>query len=439
MAFFRIHAKASGLIAALLVVLFSAGVAAEESDEAAQIVVLEPRTDYDLDLSGRIGEASSATIRGQDWFLEQVVNRGFQPKQILTRPEDLAWVMQGAGIAHIVYLPNRDGALLLKIVGEGGEQVHSETLLEDASVGLSDSEIDILVDTILSHVAPDLEKPLAIGDLEGEPDPEPEPETAPVGSREASVSKSMKTSPDDSSDTPRWLHFFVGADFTERVYVLTDRTLRSASLRTPMFPGYRAGVVAYPFWTSKAPARSAGFLVEFGQGFDNLTFVDGAERFESSATRLEVEAAFLYRFQGFNNTPYAQQPAIALRAGAHLASYTVATSLGSPLDSQHLAVDVGVRVEQALWVDWLGLEWDLLIHPYVGDISDDATGSQKWGLGLSTDASINVRLFAGAHLKLGWASRVSRTWYEGIAANNFEDLDVIIFEQSPRVALNYWW
>lgn len=438
--------RALTLLWVLSASLIAQNAAGQEPDEAEQsadpgvLVVLEPRVESSSEVGQRVAEATGRKVEGQKWFLEEVEARGFQPRQILTRPEDLRWVMDGANIELVVYLPRDGDTLLLKIVGADGVETTSRVILEDASKTLSDEDIKEVVSIVTDMVGPAeraAESP-TVEELGANSEESAEPVIESI-TPSATLKKKMDAREDPGVEDARWLHFFAAATLTERAFVLTDRTLRSASLRTPLYPGWRIGVVAYPFQTSKRPARQAGFLVEFGHGFDTITLVSESQETPVNVTNVEVEAAFLYRFQGFENMAYGQAPAISLRAGAHWASYTTDESLATPLDTAQIGVDLGVRVEQALWAEWLGLEWDLLAHPYVADVTDRISGSQDWGLGFSTDASLNVRVFAGAHLRLGWAARVTRTWFTGIAANNFEDLDSIIFEHSPTAGINYWW
>src|SRR5690554_4518644 len=105
---------------------------AQEPEGPKRIAILDvPGGGSDL-LSDAVSKLDNVVVEDQAWFLEQIQGRAFKAKGIMSRPEDLKWLMDGAKITYILYLAaGEDDAspYTARLVGaQTGEPVHQFTV-----------------------------------------------------------------------------------------------------------------------------------------------------------------------------------------------------------------------------------------------------------------------------------------------------------------------
>lgn len=430
-------ALALSLLSCTLLGFFPAEATAQEPGETCIVLVDANSPMVDALRSELEATTSCAFLPADD--LKDLTESDSGLNELGDQPEQLKALANANRIELFVLFDDDGWDLFVEVYSSEGRQL-GKSRLDSASSKVSQAHLPLIASAAREH----LPKPKpAAPTPETETVSRPEPvkrtdSTTSLASSNDSATVSQSTtlagSDEHRTDDP-WLTFRAGFSLRKRVLVLSSISQRSSSLRTPLYPAYALGARAFPL----AENDILGFGIGFEHAFDNVTFARADENIDAGVNQLAAHAQVLYRVRDYDEFAYRGGSQSTLHAGVGWQRYGIERELRTPLSTEHLWVELGFAIVQGLYRDLVGLSWNVVIEPWVADLSGNDLGSQDWGLGAAMSFDVGIQVWDDTYASAGWGVQARHNWYSGTGFNNFEDISSMIFEHAPSLAFEYGW
>lgn len=269
--------SAARTILALAVALFYPGFALAQ--DVARTVVLEVEGGGTQRLEATLAEVPGVEIRTQDWFLDQVKKSGGKTKKIMSRPEDLRFVMISADIRYIVAIQGDEEQWSVAFFDDAGEPVKKMELARDGGEltieeaqrirGTLEDLLGIEPEPVVAQEAPTADAP-------------PEREVAEVA-----------PSPARPTTDAESLRLTAAAAMFKRDVSIAGENGAVLTFRSAFYPGARLEGAWFPGF-GEFDALWLGFVVNGAVGFDTLV----TEEESIPIRQIEAEGGVVLRSRG---------------------------------------------------------------------------------------------------------------------------------------------
>ena len=392
------------------VALFAQLVTAQEA--ATRVVILDVAGGGTEELEAAFAELPRVELRDQKWFVAEVKKSDVRASRLMTRPDDLKFVMSSSGTSYVVAVQPDDDFWSVLFFDETGEAVREfeiERQADELSARKAASIRDIFVE-LLPASAPATDETAA-----DEPDPEVV-EDAAEPDDDAPASSAVDVAP--RSDRPPPFAFALAGALVKRNETYIGANTAQLSFNSAFYPGARLDAALFPGGFSLG---SSAIGVELSGLFGRDSVASETE----SATILHIEADLDLVLQATD--------ALAFTLGAGHARFQLPENDLLPSTSTTY-VRAGVRFEQRLGAVDIGA--DLVGIPYGLAGSDTPLfGESSRAHGFGGSLAIGYRLTETIGLRARNQFRVLRTSYPGQGTLDFHDTRAFGLVWGPDVGI----
>lgn len=430
---------------ALLIAVFLSARAQAQTPAPTQtrrIAILDVADGGTDELADAVAQLDGVTVERQAWFLEQIQARGFSPKGIMTRPDDLKWLMQGAQLDYILFLAgdeNNDQVYIARLVGsEKGEPV-LQFSADRTSSGLSPSGAKLTAQEIKKYL--DSQKPR---DLEAEERARRQAEAEAAERAKAADPNQVKLEAEAArqaamtSFSKGWLALSVRGILLRRDLHAAGENQAVLAYTSAFYPGFALGVEAFPLGMSNQEMAGIGFYLDYVQGFDSATVLD-ADSNEASISlfHTEIEGGVLYQLGDPLAVKSSDEAKLNLSIGVRYTGLSAEANPSLPSLS-YASFVIGSRVSRKMFADNVQLRAGVNVVP----LAIYGTGAELFGessyssavggnLGMLIQASDEIGITAG------YEFRLQRTGFTGDGVLGFTSASVFELVQGLSAGLLY--
>jgi hypothetical protein len=392
---------------------------AQEDEGPIKMVVLNVPGGGSDALIEQIEQLEGIEIKRQGWFLEQIQARGFQPKGIMKRPDDVKWLMDGAELDYILYLSvEGETSYEARLVGpEKGETVFSFPI-DRTPDGLSAAGARSMKREVRDYLEEQRRK--------NQPEPE-EPEIAQVDETEPDAEEMRKKASQDK-DSARdalssgWLTLKAGGAMLRRDLHMAGANEAVLAYTSAFYPGLALGVEAFPLGMSNPEFAGIGFYADYTHGFDSVVVLDGeGQEAEASIGHIEVEGGLLYQLGDALELSKSNEARMHLVVGLRHSSFGLPENASLPSISYTAAL-VGARVSRPAFSDNFHLQAGAEISPigvFGGAAEQFGETSSTYGFGANLGGKFQATDDIG--INIDYKFQLQRTVFEGSGEAGFED------------------
>lgn len=411
--------------------------AAEEDNSTIRIAVLDvPDGGTDL-LAENIAAIDNVEVERQGWFLEQITERGFSAQGIMTRTEDLKWLMQGSDLHYVLYLaPSANDSLYsARLVSDEAGEVAFEFEAERSENGISRSASQLAA----GEVSDFLER------QESARSEQDAAERAQV-EREAAENRINKVREQESAERERarvsfsrdWLKIGARGLGLRRDLSVTGQNKGVMAYDSSLYAGFGLSAEAFPIGMSNEELAGIGFYLDYVQGFDSVIVLD-TESNETpvSILHLELEGGMLYQIGDPLRLRATDEARVSLSIGVRH------TNLGADANPMlpslsHTSFLVGARVNRNLFSESFELNAGFAVAPF----GIYGTGAELFGVssfthGASGDLGVALNVSDAIAITAGYEMRLQYTSFTGSGDLDFEEANSIELVQGFSAGLRY--
>lgn len=402
-------------------------------------------------LVAAVSGIENVEVQGQDWFLEQIQGRAFKAKGIMSRPEDLKWLMDGANIDYILYLDageDETSSYTARLVGnETGEVVHQISVERDADSGLTESSAKVAALEVSKYL--DSQKPR---DLEAEAAAKAaeEKRKAELAAAEDPNRLKRQVAADKQNALDAysrdWFHASVRGVGVRRDFNVTGANKAVSAYSSAFYPGFAINLAAFPIGMSNREYAGIGFYADFLMGFDSVqiayTITDEDDNVldvieEIGITHVDFEGGILYRLGDPLELRQNKAARVDLSLGVRHSNFAAAANIQLP-SINHTSFVIGSRVSSRMFSDMFRLRAGVNISP----IGIFGTGLElfgetayTYGVGGTLGAEISATDDIG--IVFGYDFNLQRTNFTGQGELGFTDATAFELVQVLNAGVSY--
>ena len=375
-------------------------------------------------LAQTLATLPSVELYPEAWFFEQVKKRAYSTRTILSKPNDLRWVMGGAKIDLVIDFAKKRRSNTLKVMlykAPEGTLARSFELELDPAEGLLQEHADQI-----TAAAEDL---LAerIAQLTPAPPPTlvqtPPQETTPTPEDELTTQLPQDPLP-ERTRAASWLWVSGHGRLIRRDLSVSSRNGVVLNYKSVFYPGYELMVDAIP-----APGLPLGLYGAFTHGFDRVVFTDDAGQEQRlPLTHLQVEAGLGYARQDADLT-------LRARVGARWSSFGLDANPVLPSTSQTSILLQGV-LEYTLSIVTLQAQLELVPLSFWG-AGADQFGQSPSAYGLGGGLGVLLRATPQLSVPVTYGFHLLNSSFEGQGAARFEEARAFDLAQGLRLGIRY--
>lgn len=384
-----------------------------------------------------IGQIDDLEIKRQGWFLEQITSRGFQPKGIMKRPEDVKWVMKGADLDYILYLAAKDdtsyqGRLVARTSGETEFQFPVDRTPDGLSAAGARS--------VYREVAGYLEKQRAAAQQQAQKAQKQaqQPQVATVDDpnevkRQATEQKSAA----QQKLSKNWLVASLRGNLLRRDLHVSGLNEAVLSYTSVYYPGVAVSFDAFPFGQSNLEYASVGIYADYTQGFDSVPVqtVDGEKTI--SVGHLMLEGGLMYQLGDAVALKDSNEAKVNLTLGVRYANYSADANDSLP-SVGHTSIVIGGQVRRPMFSENFELLIDANIIPYgFYGTGAELFGETSYTYGFGAELGGMYHATDDLGLVFGYGLDVQRTLFEGEGEAEFVDAGAFELVQGLTAGLFY--
>jgi hypothetical protein len=400
-----------------------------------KVVVLNVPGGGSEKLSKAIAEIDDVEIEGQTWFLEQIQGRGFKPKGIMKRPDDIKWLMKGAEINYILFLAgDSDTAYTARVVGpETGGVVHTFPV-DRTPDGISDAGARMVQQEFSSFL---------VEQREPEEPVKKQPEIAQLDEEDDdpnAVKKQAAASDQAAKDafSKDWLIASVRGNAIRRDLHVAGANEAVLSYTSVFYPGFSIDLEMFPIGQSNPDYAAVGFYANYTQGFDSVNVLDDeGEESPVAIGHLELEGGVLYQLGDALALKTSNDARFHLSIGLRHASYSAADNPSLPSVS-HTAFVLGTQVTRQAFSEKFMIRAGASVSP-IGGYGTGATlfgeSSHTYGFGGNIGGMLQASEDIG--ITLGYEFGLQRTVFTGEGEAQFIDANAFELVQGVTGGLFY--
>lgn len=424
----------------------SARVAHAQNDEAEGpklIAVLDVPGGGTEDLVAAISEIDNVEVQGQTWFLEQIKSGAFKAKGIMSRPEDIKWLMDGAKITYILYLaPGEDATspYTARLVGaEAGKPVHDFEVERTADKGVTKPSAKIAaieIDKYIESQKPrDLEAEAAAAAAKKKAEAERAAAEDPNEVKKKVAAEKKKALDAFSRD---WLSLNLRGIGVRRDFHVTGANEAVSAYSSAFYPGFALDIAAFPMGMSTPEYAGIGFYADFMMGFDSVIIADGAGNEQNiSITQLELEGGVLYRLGDPLQLRSSDAARVDLSIGVHHSNYAATPNIRLPSLS-HTSFVVGSRVSRKMFSDSFKLRAGVNISPIgIFGTGVELFGESAYTYGVGGSLGGEVTATDDIGITFGYKFHLQRTNFTGEGELGFTDATAFELVQDLSAGIAY--
>ncbi len=412
---------------------------AHAQSDTTKIAVLDVPGGGTDRLFAALNQLDDIELEDQQWFLEQIQARGFKPKGIMKRPDDIKWLMDGAELDYILYMAGvDDSSYKARIVGNEGSEVHSFPVDRNAEEGISSAGARMIRQEIREFLAKEKgteeeEKPKPKVTQLDEPDDDPNELRKKAAAEKSAAQEKM------SRD---WLTVMGRFSLLQRSFQVGGERLEGGSEKALLsygsvfYPGFALSVEAFPLGASDVEMAHVGFYGDYTQGFDSVV-VDNETGDTAAISHMEIEGGVLYMLGDAVALKDSNEAKMSLGVGVRHGNYTVDENPSLPSTS-HTSMVLGVRVNRPAFTDNFEVRAAAEVMPIgVYGNGEELFGesSQTFGFGARLGGTYQATEEIG--LVLGYDFRLQRTLFQGEGEADFVEAGAFELVQGLTAGLFY--
>jgi hypothetical protein len=415
---------------------------AQAPGETLRITVLDVPGGGTDALIESIEQLRGIEVKEQAWFLEQIKGRGFAAKGIMTRSDDLKWLMKGAEIDYILYLASGDkgdAAYEARLVGrEVGKVVHRFPV-DRTPNGLSQAGANGVVQQLQDYL-----KSQQPRDLEAE-------KRARLAAQKEAARQAQAHDPNEVKKKAASAKNAALAAFSKDWFIVTlrgiglRRDLQVAganqavmSYTSAFYPGFALGIETFPIGMSNPDYADIGFYADYVQGFDSITIPDADNNEVSvSIKHLELEGGILYQLGDPLELKTSDAAKVDLTIGVRYSNFSADPNPALPSIS-HTSFVIGSRVTKEMFNGSFELRAGVNVTP-IGIYGNGGAlfGEESHTYGGGGNLGGMIAASDALGIIFGYEFRLQRTIYTGTGELEFTDASSFELVQGLSAGILY--
>lgn len=377
-------------------------------------------------------------VRSQDWFADQAKQRAFNAAEIIDKPSDLVWVMDGSNIDLIIDVKEQSAEdyQVRFIVADGAEtereffadRGHSGSLRRGGAMIIRFQLEDFL------DARPNLAA--SVVDDEQPDETSDEDEEADISDPQAMRERAAQDREDLMEHYSRdWVWVRVHGRWFQKDFSVASRDA-VFTFRSGGFPGFELDVEAFPLGMSNPDMVEAGFYLTYNHGVQSLNLHTEGEQSAAqsvSVHNLTVEGGALYRL----DTPLDESNRqLRFKIGGRYEAFSITDNASIPSTAKAGLV-LGTRLVLPVMLDEFAVTAGLDIVPAAAFLEGSQFfGADSFTYGFGSELGILYEVFDNGFMSAGYSFRVMRTEFTGDGDPLGEEGNPVVFADSEAFDLN---
>lgn len=422
----------------------------DEPTGPARIAVLDVSAGGTELLIEAVSQIENVEVKGQKWFLEQVQGRAFKAQGIMSRPEDLKWLMDGAEIKYILFLAageDETAPFTARLVGDKtGEVVHQFSVERAAETGLTESSAKVAALEVSKYI--DSQKPR---DLEAEAAAKAAEEKKKAELAAADdpnrLKRQVAAEKQNALDafSRDWFHASVRGVGVRRDFNVTGANKAVSAYSSAFYPGFSINLDAFPIGMSNREYAGIGFYADFLMGFDSVmiqySVEEEGETFdvteEIGITQINFEGGILYRLGDPLELRSTNAAKVDLSLGVRHSNFTVAANTQLPSIS-HTSFVIGTRVTSRMFSDMFRLRAGVNVSPIgIFGTGLELFGETAYTYGVGGVLGAEIAATDDIGIVFGYDFNLQRTNFTGNGELGFTDATGFELVQVLNAGVSY--
>ncbi|MFP4599866.1 MAG: hypothetical protein ACLFVJ_16530 [Persicimonas sp.] len=418
---------------------------AHAQSDTTKIAVLDVPGGGTDKLFAALEQLDDVELEDQQWFLKQIQARGFKPKGIMKRSDDIKWLMDGADLDYILYMAAvDDSSYKARIVGNKGSEVHNFPVDRNAEEGISSAGARMIRQELREFLAEEKgqeeeeeeeeeSKPNVTQLDESDDDNDPNERRKKAAAEKSAAQEKM------SRD---WLTVMGRFSLLQRSFQVGGERLEGGSEKALLsygsvfYPGFALSVEAFPLGASNVEMAHVGFYGDYTQGFDSVV-VDNETGEAAAISHMQLEGGVLYMLGDAVALKDSDEAKMSLGVGVRHGNYSVEENPSLPSTS-HTSVVLGVRVNRPAFTENFEVRAGAEVMPigmYGNGEELFGESSQTFGFGAQLGGTYQATEKIG--LVLDYEFDLQRTLFEGEGEADFVEAGAFELVQGLTAGLFY--
>ena len=381
-------------------------------------------------LRSSLDELKAFEFKGQGWFIKQIRSRAIKPKGIMSRHEDLAWLMTQAKMDYILYLvPTDESIYKVNLVEQSTGKPALQTTADRTDEGLSQAGARLIAREIEDYLAPEEPEPKADEQADSKP---ADPEKVVEQAEEDTEQKRQQA-------RRHWLWASGRFRLFKRDLTVAGSNNAVLSYASKYYPGFELDVEFYPLGPSNPEWATFGLLVDFNQGFESVEDEDNAGEIESiSISQTPIEGGPIFRLENpFKRDGSLLRPRIRFKFAVRHTAYAVDKNDRLPSTSM-TSIIAGALLSQPVLFDGFAAEAELEITPvaFFGR-GGGLFGTSSLSHAFATRIGVKYAFSEAIRAVGGYRFRLNHSKFQGTGSSDFVDSEAFELVQGIDVGIQY--
>jgi hypothetical protein len=406
------------------------GPSSSDQQSPKRLVILNVPGGGTEHLRASLAQLKTFEFKGQGWFVKQIRSRAIKPKGIMSRSEDLAWLMTQAEMDYILYLaPADESTYTVNLVEQSTGKPGLQTTVDRTKDGLSKAGARLIGQEVEDYLAPD----------EPEPTPEQKADSEPAEPDEVVEQAEEDTEKKREQARRHWLWASGRFRLFKRDLTVAGSNNAVLSYASKYYPGFELDVEFYPLGPSNPDWATFGLLVDFNQGFESVNIEsNGGDVQKINISQTSIEGGPIFRLENpFKRDGSLLRPRIRFKVAVRHTAYAVDKNDRLPSTSMTSLI-AGALLSQPVLFDGFAAEAELEITPvaFFGR-GGGLFGTSSLSHAFATRVGVKYAFTRAVRIVGGYRFRLNHSKFQGTGSSDFVDSEAFELVQGIDVGIQY--